>query len=366
MSCAPEPGVRTWAGFGSARSSLGRIALRARAVGVAGWVLAWTAAAAAGPADPLPSIDLSPLRQLVYQHPNRGPLPAEPEGVLDGEARIGYFATFSSQDRDDSSILVDLEGARFDLRLGWTPLTGVEVAVDLPLIVYYDGVLDSVVEVVDRAVGTPSPQRKDVGRNTYHFHHRHADDRPFEPAPGHFGFGDAALEVRARCLDEDPEGWLPDVSISGVVEVPSGDPGLAHGNGAVDVGGEVEAGRTLGAIRLTTAFGFVVPGGRPDRLEGVSTRAAVNALFALGYGITDAWQALAQIDYRQSPYRGSALDVLKADSAELAVGLRFEPPGHGVTFDVGFVEGLVNGSSPDFAVVTAVSRRFAGAGDREP
>lgn len=365
MSCTPEPGVRTCARFGSARFALGRVGSRRCAIASMGAVLAWATVARAGPADPLPSIDLSPLRQLVYQHPNRGPLPAEPEGTLDGEARIGYFAAFSSQDREDSSILIDLEGARFDLRLGWAPLSGIEVGFDLPLLVYYDGVLDAVVEVVDRAVGTPSPQRKDLGQNTYHFRHQHGNDRPFEPAPGHFGFGDAALEVRGRCLDEDAEGWLPEVSVSGVAEVPTGDPGLAHGNGAVDVGGEVEAARTFGPVRLTTAFGFVVPGGSPGRLEGVSTRVAVNALLAFGYGITDTWQALAQVDYRQSPYRGSQLDVLKADSAELAVGLRFEPPG-GVAFDLGFVEGLVNGSSPDFAVVTSVSRRFDGGSDPAP
>ncbi len=348
------------------RSVRGAIGL-GRALVLASLPLALAPApAAAAPADPLPSLNLNPLRQIVYQHPDRGPLGAVAQGELSGGLSVGYFAAFSSQERGDSSILLDLEGARFDASLGWAPTDRIRVALDLPLIVYYDGVLDSVVEVVDRAVGTPSPQRKDVGQNDYHFRYQHATDSPFQPAPGHFGLGDAALEARARLLDEDLEGWLPELSATGVVEVPSGDPSLVHGNGAVDVAGEVEAARSLGDLRISLALGFVVPGGAPDRLGGVSTRAAVSGLAAFGYAIGDAWQLLAQVDYRQSPYGGSGLDVLKADSSELAVGLRFAPPSRGLSIEAGFVEGLVNGSSPDFSVVTSIACRFDGGGRNQP
>jgi hypothetical protein len=313
------------------------------------------------PTDPVPAIDLLPTRQILYQLPDRGPLGAVPAGEVATGLTIGYFAAFSDQERGGSTVLLDLEGARFDLRGSWAPTDGLTIGLDLPLIVYYDGVLDAVVEAVDRAVGTPSPLRKELGRNVYRFELESEGTSTFTPSPGHFGLGDLALEVRYQLVDEVAEGWVPDVSASGALELPTGDSDLAHGNGSVDLGAGVEIGRTLGDFRLSLALGLVVPGGLPDQLGPVSTHVAVSGLAAAGYRLADAWGLVAQVDYRQSPFDQSGLDVFGADSSELAVALRWAPPTGSLSVDAAFVEGLVNGASPDFSVVTSVTYRFSAA-----
>ncbi len=320
----------------------------------------------AAPADPIAAIDLTPPRQILFQWSDRGPLEAVPAGSVTPSIRAAYFAAVSDQQRGGATVALDVEGARFDLGGAWAPVEDVSLEVALPLIVYYDGVLDSVVDAIDRAVGTPSPQRKERGQNVYAFEVVSPDGRRFEPDSGHLGIGDLVLGGRYRLLAEDRDGWAPDLSVSGALEVPTGDASLAHGNGAVDFGAELEAGRSLGDFRLSIAFGLVVPGGLPEGLDGFDTRVAVNALGALGYAFADAWGVIAQVDYRQAPYGGTPLDVLGSDSSELTLGLRWEPPDSGWSVDAGFVEGLVNGASPDFSVVSTVRYRFGVAPQGAP
>lgn len=319
----------------------------------------WPSVGWPAPADPIPAVDLSPTRQILYQWTDRAPLEAVPAGSVTPSFRASYFAAVSDQQRGGASVAIDVEGARFDLGAAWAPVEGVSVEVALPLLVYYDGVLDSLVDAIDRAVGTPSPQRKDRGQNVYSFLVESPDGTRFEPDSGHLGLGDLALGGRYRLLEQDLGGWTPDVSVSGALELPTGDSSLAHGNGSVDFGAEVEAGRSLGDFRLSVAVGLVVPGGLPDGLDGFDTRVSVSALGAVGYTLADAWGLIAQVDYRQAPYQGSSLDVLASDSSELTVGLRWEPRGGALGVDVGFVEGLVNGASPDFSVVSSIRYRFS-------
>ena len=263
----------------------------------------------------------------------------------------------SQQSRLDSSILIDLEGARFDLQPSYALTDRWTIGADLPLIVYYGGVLDSVVDAVDRAVGTPSPQRKQLGHNVYHFELTHAGDAPFAPAPANFGLGDLALELRWRALEQASGGVAPDLSLTAVVEPPTGDPGLAHGNGAVDFGFDAELGKTLGDFRLSATAGLVVPGD-PTRLPGISADPAFSGLLAGAYAVTAAWNLIAQVDYRPSPYRGSGVDAISAASSELAVGFRWSPAEPPVTLEAAFVEGLVNGASPDFSALISLSYRL--------
>lgn len=330
------------------------------ALGVALVVTAPTPSRSA-PADPIPAIDLSPPRQILFQWSDRAPLEAVEAGSITPTLRAAYFAAVSDQQRGGATVAIDLEGARFDLGGAWAPVDDLSVELTLPLVVYYDGVLDSLVDAIDRAVGTPSPQRKERGQNVYAFAVESPDGTRFEPDSGHLGLGDLALGARYRLFGQDLEGWAPDLSVSGALELPTGDASLSHGNGAVDFGAALEAGRSLGDFRLSVALGVVVPGGLPSGLGGFDTRAAVNALGAVGYTLADAWGLVAQVDYRQAPYRGTSLDAFGSDSSELTVGLRWQPPDGAVAVDAGFVEGLANGASPDFSVVTSIRYRFSGA-----
>lgn len=352
-----RPGILAGAGQGQA---VGAAALRAAAWVAASaslvvGVLACPSNGHAASGEPVASIDQFPLRQILYQFPDRGPV-APVEGSVLGEVRTSYFATFVQQGSERSSLFVDLEGARFDVVVGYDWTDRLRVGFDLPLLVYYDGVLDSVVETVDQAVGTPSPQRKAQGRNRYRFHFERDGRGALAPSPGHFGLGDVALEARFAVLRQD-ESWLPDLGVSGVVEVPSGDAGLAHGNGAVDLGIEAEAGRTLGDFRVTLALALLVPGD-PSKLPGVDAGPAMSALVAVAYEIAAAWDVVTQVDYRQSAYDGSDLGAMTSDASELGVGLRWQPPDGAIAFDAMFVEGLINGTSPDFSTLLSLSYRF--------
>lgn len=360
----PGPSTTTGArGSRAARPGLGRRAAWAFAGALA---VSAPSPGRAAPADPIPAIDLTPLRQILFQWADRGPLEAVPAGSVTPSIRAAYFAAVSDQQRGGATVAIDVEGARFDLGGAWAAVDDVSLEITLPLLVYYDGVLDSVVDAIDRGVGTPSPQRKERGQNVYAFEVEAPDGRRFEPDSGHFGLGDLVLGGRYRLVAEDRDGWAPDLSVSGALELPTGDASLAHGNGAVDFGAELEAGRSLGDFRLSLAFGLVVPGGLPEGLDGFDTRVAVNALGALGYTFAEAWGVIAQVDYRQAPYGGTPLDVFGSDSSELTVGLRWEPAGSGWSVDAGFVEGLVNGASPDFSVVSSVRYRFGAAPEGAP
>lgn len=360
------PGPSTTRGARGSRAPSPELGRRAAWAFVAALAVSVPSPGSAAPADPIPAIDLTPPRQILFQWSDRGPLEAVPAGSVTPSVRAAYFAAVSDQQRGGATVALDVEGARFDLGGAWAPVDDVSLEITLPLVVYFDGVLDPVVDAIDRAVGTPSPQRKQRGQNVYAFEVESPDGRRFEPDPGHFGLGDLILGGRYRLLAEDRAGWAPDLSVSGALELPTGDASLAHGNGAVDFGAELEAGRSLGDFRLSLAFGLVVPGGLPAGLDGFDTRAAVSALGAIGYTFADAWGVIAQVDYRQAPYGGTPLDVFGSDSAELTVGLRWEPPDSGWSVDAGFVEGLVNGASPDFSVVSALRYRFGAAPEGGP
>lgn len=242
---------------------------------------------------------------------------------------------------DGETLVLDGEILRLGLQYRWQ-WSGLELGVELPLLLAGGGVLDSAIESWHDFFGLPNGGRENLDRDDYGYSYQRDGATVFDIRGGDNTIGDVRLRA-ARC--DDSGGCL-----RAMLQLPVGDEDELLGG---DLGGAAwyEQAYTLDPARRWT--GVVAAGVSAQRatgpLEALQNEVVPFGWASIGYAITQTIDTGLQF-YAHAPlYDDSGLKVFSDPGGQLSFGLTWRQYG-GKVWRLGVVEDLITESSPDFVI----------------
>jgi hypothetical protein len=263
-------------------------------------------------------------------------------------ARLDWSNEFVNVRNGNEALLLDGETQR--LSFGWRRgvAAGLEIGIDVPILLTNGGVLDSVIEGWHGAFNLANGGREFVPRNRYAYRYIRNGVTELNVTDGHNGFGDIELSA-GYALREG-------LALRALAKLPTGDEArLAGGN----AGGALwlDYDPFAGARRW---FGFVSAGGSynaQSQVLGELQRQWVG-LGGAGAGYRALpWLAFTAQFYGHTPlYAHSEIGALSRYGGQLAFGGRIGLGAH-TALNLGVQEDVILNSSPDFSIHIGVSVR---------
>jgi len=251
---------------------------------------------------------------------------------------------------------VDMETAVLDLSVSATvDAWGVELSVLVPMVSYRAGFLDSPINSWHDLLGL---EDYDYGRSTrpenqFLFEVKRDGLLVMDGVEGEWGLGDVRVGVK-KSIVARPEASM---SISAVVEVPSGDAAHGYGNGSPDL--FIAALADLKASETLWVYlngGLVVPGD----LKGAATTVDLTTMLYAGAEVRwiflGQYALAGQFMAASSPY-DTGIDALDGLSTLASVALEYHPTVRS-SIHAAFTEDPTTTNAPDVGASVGYAYRF--------
>ncbi len=280
------------------------------------------------------------------------PILGNSQVLNDGEQAYGLRVDWSNEyvntQNARESLLIDAESQRitFGFRQGLAP--GVEIGIDVPLLITGGGVLDNVIENWHDAFGLPNGGRQQRPRNRYAVQYVKDGQTLLDVHDSSTDFGDVELNAGFALRD--------DIAFRAMAKLPTGRDSLLLG------------GTTGGAIwfdynpfaSLTHWFGYVSAGvsynEAADQLGGQQKPLVGLGGVGVGYKLIPALALITQFNVQTKLYKGSTLNALDNPGGQLAFGGRISFSRR-LALDLGVQEDVLLSSSPDFSIHIGLNYR---------
>ena len=176
---------------------------------------------------------------------------------------------------------------------------GVDVGIEVPLVLLTGGIGDSIIQGWHAALRAENGGREKVANNSFVYDVGVPGlAEKIQPRPSGLQLGDLVAEVRWQVLRPTPV--LPGVVVRGLLKFPTGSAELGAGSGSQDVALVASAEHGIGPLALHAQVGVTVFG-QSGPLAPILLPAAVSAGLALELIITRHWSMIAQLS-GSSPY----------------------------------------------------------------
>jgi len=307
--------------------------------------------------DPFYTRDQGPFSQIFGVPPAEGGK-IVPAGRLD----IRLVFDLANSDSGDwfprETLELDGETHRYTVALRYGLTDRMEIGLDIPYIVFSEGILDGFIDDFHKAMGISTAQ-KSAGKNRLVFSYARNGVTEIDFREPTSGFGDILLSV-AIPLYRGESASARSAAVRAALKLPTGDPDTLKGSGGADFSLRIAAndGSTLSAWGITLyATGGVLFLGKGEVLKEQQRDFAGFGTVGFGWSPLD-WLALKlQLDLHSAFYRDSDVVVLKSDVCQLTGGFSFALPWK-TTLDVGVSETITEETSPDVALHVTVRTRF--------
>ena len=255
--------------------------------------------------------------------------------------RLDWSNEYVSKQNARESLLIDGESERlsFSLRQGVAP--GVELGVELPLLVTGGGLLDGVIEGWHQAFGLPNGGRQLRPQDRYAVQYLKDGETLVDVNSGSAGLGDLELSA-GFALRED-------FALRALAKLPTGrDSRLLGGNagGALwfDYDPFTSSNRWFGYLSAGASYNDrgALLGSQQQRLVGLGG-------LGLGYRLLPALALIGQFNVQTPLYKASGLQALDGPGGQLAFGGRITLSPR-LVLDLGVQEDVLLSSSPDFSI----------------
>ena len=277
-----------------------------------------------------------------------------PKGSSRFAAQLSYASLF---ERGFNSS----DGVSFDGELGsavvggrWGLGSGLDLAVEVPLLYGTSGFLDSFVEAFHEVFAFPNADREKFGRNQYSMTLTHNGIDVYDLEEDRVGLGD--VPVYLTYGQAFGEGWR--LAVRGGLEIPIGDEERGFGSNGVDGGVQILVERDVQRLTMQAHLGWVKVD-RPGiyRLAGTRLEDRIEGGIVAEIRATPRLSWITQLTY-QTPF-AEDFDLEEIDDPILDLGIGFarDLPG-GSLLHVGFQEGLIANAGPDFTALVGWSIQF--------
>ncbi|NQT95171.1 MAG: DUF3187 family protein [Candidatus Omnitrophica bacterium] len=252
-------------------------------------------------------------------------------------------------------LLIDTEVSRFYADIKYGLLDNLEVSVNIPLLDYSGGYLDSFIENFEdvfEAIKTPNA-REDRPGDKYRFKVVHFGQTVIDDLSEPSGIGEITLEAKYKVLEE--KDYLPTISLRGGLKLPTASDEIL-GSDEIDYGVGVLLDKKL-MDRLFLYINLnVIFIGKPDIIDKLNIDDYIlSGLFGLEFFLTDRTSIILQAFGNTTIY-DEGISAMDKDGAVLSVGFN-----HNFTKDISWqiaMDENTNNATPDFGLLTSLKIRI--------
>jgi hypothetical protein len=254
-----------------------------------------------------------------------------------------HSSTYTVQSSSRWIINLDMEITELNFRYKRIMRDFLELAVDIPVLVFGAGFMDGFLESYHSTFGFSDYGRSERPLNDFLYEVRRDSTLVIRGRSGS-GVGDIRLSVKKPFITAD--GFS--VSVKGDVELPSGNAKKGYGNGSVDAGFSVLVDkRILDTVMTYWNIGAVFPGDvrghqKLDLENFIYGGAAIEA--ALG----KSFYLIAQLQGQSALYPETDLLAVDRDAYLLTLGTRYNTGKS--SFDLSLTEDINTSGAPDFII----------------
>lgn len=303
---------------------------------------------------PFPVRNFQPLHQLVLGMPGDRATVLK-TGALDLRIELANTANVFSDATPQTSVTMKFESIRSGLFLRYGVTERVEMAVEVPVVNRYRGIMEGMITAVERATTGLAPDRRALKGTGYAYQVTSGGRTVINAREGVVGLGDASIMAKYQVLTETSA--LPALSLRAAIKLPTGDEGHLLGSGSPDYGFGLAMEKQVAKDWMVYAnFNGVIPTGH---IAGFGLQPVVSALVAVEYLWSENFSLVGHFDYFSSPLYGAGTHVLDNGVTEGVLGFNYRLRPR-LLWQVYAVENLdfIVGSAADFTLSTVVTFQF--------
>jgi len=257
---------------------------------------------------------------------------------------------------DRDRIELDMEIHKLDLVFSYGLGEQMELELGLPFLFFWEGFLDSFVEVAEDAIHATSPSaREDWGTNSYKYFVKYDNNVLVNRDDNEGGLGDMVCSFKYR-LTED-EGRLPSVALRTSLKLPTGSESKLLGSGQTDYSLGLILQKQYGraVTYLNTDVIFIE---KPDVFGTMPfDDQIISGFLGMEYLLSEKTSLLFQGGASTSPFPGvDQVDVLKEAPIHAGFGANHKLS-DSVVLQWGFIENIT-ASWPDITLQTNLKWKF--------
>lgn len=317
----------------------------------AGRLWAWPCIGFAEGFGPFPVRNFQPVQLLFLGMPGDRATVLK-KGALDVRVELADTAMIANEGNARSGAVMKLETLRSGLFLRYGVTERFEVAMEVPVLYRYQGILNGAITTTERATTGLAGPRKDLQNLGYAYTVNLNGRSAFHGGQDQVGLGDMSLMGKYQFVQQTER--LPAVSFRWALKAPTGNADHVFGSGNPDIG----IGLALEKTFLSRWIAYVnVNGVFPmGHVSGLNPQPIMSAVTTVEYLWSDNLSLTTHFDYYSSPFHGTGLKVLDRDVTEFVLGFSYQLRPH-LLWQVYGIENLdlVTGGAADFTLSTVVT-----------
>jgi hypothetical protein len=250
--------------------------------------------------------------------------------------------------------LVDGEMQRAELSMRHGFGRNFELGLTIPISRATGGWTDGLIEAVHRTLGIGNAYRDAFPRNSETVALQSGTTQYIRDRPGSFALGDIAISGKYELsLFEDRQIAM---SLSGAVELPTGNAYALNGSGSLDGGLQLLASRDFSRTTVHAALGILRQGA--NRQLGTKAQMLISDTVGISRLLSEKTAAIAQLTVSESPFRSIGIAEFTRRSYQLSVGMRHRIGRSMVVYAALIENVLTYENSADAGMTWGIARRF--------
>ena len=323
-----------------------------------GAVLGWLGPVGAREAEtaprPLPIADQSPTA-AVHGLPRATGYTVVASGEWRAGLRLDYTSHYTEQSAPAETLLFDGETTRAALvfRRGFADRW--QATIEIPFVAHSGGFADSFIDDFHDTFGFADGGRARAPRDRQRFRYARDGRLALDVDDSPSGVGDLRLGLKRRLAGVGDWG----AAIAGELKLPTGDAERLTGSGGTDLA----VWATIGNNQHGTSRWRLLAGagglhtGRGDVLDDQRVDNVAFGWASIGYALSPAWVAQAQVNLHGALYEDTGLEALDGTAVQGALGLDWQVTAAS-RLTLGLVEDLNTGASPDVSLSLGLEHAF--------
>ncbi|MBI5641052.1 MAG: DUF3187 family protein [Nitrospirae bacterium] len=257
-------------------------------------------------------------------------------------AGLSHASVFMQKTSPDWSVNLDLEVSELILRYRKEIPDLFELGIEIPLLSFNSGFMDSMLNSYHNTFGFPDYGRSSRPENSFLYELRKNGALIIKGRGGDIGIGDIRISAKKKLLLDDPV-----VGVKAEIEIPTGDAKKGFGNGSADAGLSLLIDKRLSErIMSYLNIGLVIPGGLKAE-QKIRLREFLHASAGIEAALWKDFSLLGQITLQGSPFPKTEIGSLDRPAVLLTLGGRYTPGRHGIEFSL--TEDPNTAGAPDVA-----------------
>ena len=255
---------------------------------------------------------------------------------------------------DGPLFLVDGETHRLELSMRHGFGDQFELGVAIPISTIGGGWSDALIEVTHQSLGLGNDERESLRRNSETVYFRAGSHQYLRDRSVGYALGDIALSGKYELAALEERAVA--ISISGAIELPTGNASTLDGSGSIDGGMQIMAARDFTKGRIEGSLGLLRLGG--NRPLGTGPQILITDTVAVSRLMTDRTAGTVQLTVSESPFRQIGIAEFTRRSYQLSAGIRHRM-GRSVVAYAALIENLFNyENSADAGLAWGLTKRF--------